>query len=66
MASGAHGSGGKSANGKAYRAEMQKKGITVEGLPHGVPMTATPITKHDPGLGAKNFPHPYLKRTTKI
>lgn len=49
-----------------YKMEMQAKGIREPNIPAGIPMKATPITKPDPGLGAKTISHPYLKGTTKI
>lgn len=42
-----------------YKMEMQKKGVTVPGAQHPVPMTATPVTHCEPGLGAKTLSHPF-------
>ena len=44
---------------KNYKAEMQKTGITVPASGKAVPMTATPVTKQNPGLGATTISHPF-------
>ena len=49
------------ANSKMYKLHMQKVGISLPN-PHNsgsVPSTANPITKLDPGLGAKTITHPF-------
>lgn len=54
------------ANRKQFRNEMQAKGISEPGLKKGVPMKATPVSKPDIGLGAKTFPHPFLKNKPNV
>lgn len=48
-----------SIDGLPYKMEMQKKGITVGPADVPRPMTATPVSKKEPGLGAATIPHPF-------
>ena len=52
---------------KLFREEMQKANATFEvgKAQHPVPMKATPVTKQDPGLGARSIVHPYKAGRTK-
>jgi hypothetical protein len=45
--------------GLPYKMEIQKNGLTLPGLPKGVPSNPNPHTHTDPGLGAKTLPHPF-------
>jgi len=51
---------------KNYKADMQKVGVSIPKAQHPVPMTATPVTKSDPGLGAQTIAHPFLKGKPQI
>jgi hypothetical protein len=44
---------------KLYRDMMQKKGVSVPNAQHPTPMTATPVSHSEPGLGAKTIAHPF-------
>lgn len=46
---------------KEYRNATQAAGISLPGMPKGVPMKATPVTKPNIGLGAKTIAHPFTK-----
>lgn len=57
---------GGGAEHKAYRNKMQEQGITLPGIPKGVPSTPNPVTHKEPGLGATTIPHPYKAGKPKI
>ena len=66
MATGKGASGGGKGH-KVYRAEMQKKGVTIPNTAFsGVPQTANPKSKLEPGLGAKSIVHPFKASKTSI
>jgi len=44
---------------KVYRDAGQQSGYSCPPLPKGVPMNANPVTKTNPGLGAKTIAHPF-------
>lgn len=46
---------------KEYRNATQAAGISLPGMPKGVPMKATPVSKPNIGLGAKTIAHPFTK-----
>lgn len=52
---------GRGGNGKMYRMEMQKKGITIPSRPAGIPMKADPVKKLNVDLGGTPVHHPFLK-----
>ena len=53
-------------NALPYKMEIQAKGLTLPGLPKGVPSPADPIKHVDPGLGATTIAHPYKASKPKI
>lgn len=59
---------GGGAEHKKFREQHQKAGSTwgVQKAQKPVPMTATPVTKSDPGLGATTLSHPFKNGKQKI
>jgi hypothetical protein len=55
-----------SINSLPYKMEMQKKGISVGPADKPRPMTANPVSKQEPGLGAATIPHPFKAGKTTI
>ncbi len=51
---------------KNYKADMQKTGVTVPKAQHPVPMTANPVSKSNPGLGATTIAHPFKNGKSSI
>lgn len=51
---------------KLYRAEMQKKGVTLPNPQIPVPETANPVTHKEPGLGAKTLVHSFKAGKPRI
>lgn len=47
---------------RGYKMGLQKTGITLynQHAARAVPQTANPVSNPEPGLGAKNFPHPFI------
>lgn len=56
-----------SRNRKDYKLGVQAAGVSLPNTPFkAVPMTATPVTKRDPGLGAKTIAHPFKNGKPQI